>query len=132
MAVQFISIKCPDCGASLEIESGRKQAFCTYCGGRILIYNDNERTYNRNENTYRHYENVNRTYNEADMYRAETDRILRQQQMYMDENRRLEAKKNENTARWLTVIGVLTLPVFPVSIFFFILAGSYRRKARKW
>lgn len=130
MSIEFISIKCPDCGAALNIESGRKQAFCTYCGGRILIYNSNEHTYNRNENTFRHYENVNRTYDEADMYRAETERIMQQQRMYMTEYHQNEARKNERIATILTILGALTLPAFPVSIALFLAARSFRKKAR--
>ena len=32
MAIKFVSIKCPECGATLDIEEGRKQIFCSYCG----------------------------------------------------------------------------------------------------
>lgn len=35
MAVTFHSIKCPDCGASLHIEEGRAQLFCSFCGAKI-------------------------------------------------------------------------------------------------
>lgn len=45
MAIQMIRLKCPACGANLEIESDRKTAFCTYCGEKILVHNDNEYTY---------------------------------------------------------------------------------------
>lgn len=42
MAISFTSVKCPECGASFEIESGRKMAFCTYCGTKIFLNNENE------------------------------------------------------------------------------------------
>ena len=45
MSVQFVSVKCPECGALLNIEEGRSQAFCSYCGTKILVHNDNEKIY---------------------------------------------------------------------------------------
>ena len=42
MAINFIAVKCPECGANLSIESNRETAFCTYCGTKILIHNENE------------------------------------------------------------------------------------------
>lgn len=45
MAVKLIKLKCPDCGASLEFEADREQAFCSYCGAKILIHNENEYIY---------------------------------------------------------------------------------------
>ena len=68
MAINLISLKCPDCGASLEIEEGRRQCFCTYCGAKILIESDNEiviREINEAE--------IKRA--ETDQYKAETDRM---------------------------------------------------------
>jgi len=34
MSVELISVKCPECGASLDIEEGRRQMFCSYCGAK--------------------------------------------------------------------------------------------------
>ena len=42
MAIKFTSVKCPECGAKTHIEEGRNQAFCSYCGTKILITNENE------------------------------------------------------------------------------------------
>ena len=30
MAIKFTSVKCPECGAALPIEEGRKQMSCSY------------------------------------------------------------------------------------------------------
>lgn len=35
--VKMISLKCPDCGAVLSIEEGRKQCFCQFCGAKIVM-----------------------------------------------------------------------------------------------
>lgn len=63
MAIKFTSVKCPECGASLPIEEGRKQVFCSYCGTKVMVTNENEYI-------YRHID-------EADVKKAETDRIIR-------------------------------------------------------
>lgn len=63
MAIKAVSIKCPECGASLDVEEGRKQLFCEYCGAKIMLENDHEYTY--------------RSIDEAEIKKAETERILR-------------------------------------------------------
>lgn len=34
---RLINLKCPSCGAELEVAEGRDICFCTYCGAKILI-----------------------------------------------------------------------------------------------
>lgn len=51
MAVKFISIKCPECGANLEMEQDRKVMFCSYCGRKIMMVDENEFKY---DVTHRH------------------------------------------------------------------------------
>ena len=43
MAINLISLKCPECGALLSIEENRSTAFCTYCGAKVIVHNENER-----------------------------------------------------------------------------------------
>lgn len=40
-----ISIKCPNCGATLYEDPSRKELYCSYCGGRLLLQNQNEHIY---------------------------------------------------------------------------------------
>ncbi len=35
----FVTLRCPNCGATLEIEENREICFCTYCGVKILNAN---------------------------------------------------------------------------------------------
>lgn len=51
MAVKFIPIKCPECDADLDIEEGRKVMFCSYCGRKIMMVDENEFKY---DVTHRH------------------------------------------------------------------------------
>ena len=60
MAIKMISVKCPDCGASLDVEEGRRQCFCSYCGAKVMINNENEYIY--------------RTIDEADIKRQRSRR----------------------------------------------------------
>lgn len=62
MAIEMVSVKCPDCGATLSVEGDRKTAFCSYCGSKIILHNDNEYTINVND--------------EAEVKYAETDQIV--------------------------------------------------------
>lgn len=97
MGISFVSVKCPDCGATLEIENNRQQAFCTYCGTKVIIHNDRERTY--------------RYVDEAEVKNAETERIVRLKQLEFEEKQREEdaktAKLKIKIASILAVIGVL-------------------------
>ena len=79
MPINLISVKCPDCGATLNIEEGRKQAFCTYCGAKILINNENE-------HIYRHID-------EAQVKQAETEQIIRLKQLELEEKKRASKEK---------------------------------------
>ena len=45
MAIKMVSVRCPDCGAALDVEEGRTQLFCSYCGAKVIIHNDNEYIY---------------------------------------------------------------------------------------
>ena len=42
MAIQFVTIRCPECGADQQLEDNRYSAYCTYCGAKIMISNANE------------------------------------------------------------------------------------------
>lgn len=79
MAICFVSIKCPECGATLDVEEGRRQLFCSYCGSKIIIQNDNEYI-------YRHVD-------EAEMKYAETEKIVRLKQLEMLEKKRASDEK---------------------------------------
>lgn len=67
MSIRLNSLKCPECAATISIEEGRTQCFCSYCGTKIAITNENEFVY--------------RNVDEADVKRAETDRIVKLRQI---------------------------------------------------
>lgn len=82
MAINIISIKCPDCGASLDVNGSLSQIYCTYCGAKIIITNDNE-------HIYRHID-------EADIKKAETERIILLKKFELEEYMILNERYEEN------------------------------------
>ena len=72
LAINFVSVKCPECGAQLEVEEGRTQAFCTYCGTKVLIQNENE-------HIYRHIDEAAIRYTELEMKRLEMEEEKRKE-----------------------------------------------------
>ena len=49
MAITLVPMTCPQCGATIEVPVAQDECFCTYCGTRILINNDNVKTININK-----------------------------------------------------------------------------------
>jgi DNA-directed RNA polymerase subunit RPC12/RpoP len=85
-----ISCKCPECGAELQVEGNREFAFCTYCGAKIMLQNDNEQIY--------HY------INDADIKRAETEQLIEIKRMEIAENKRKSAEKAKSRKIKLSII----------------------------
>ena len=83
MSVSLTSVKCPDCGASLSVEEGRTQFFCSYCGAKVILTNENEYI-------YRHVD-------EAGVAQAETDRMIKLRRLQMEE------KEAKNRKKWIVV-----------------------------
>ena len=101
MAIRFITVKCPECGADLSIEEGRQQAFCTYCGAKVLIQNENEFIY--------------RSIDEAKIRQAETNRIVRMRELELEEKRVSQGKGLRNLLffTWLVFsIAILSAGIF--------------------
>lgn len=91
MSVEMISVKCPECGAALSLEEGRKEAFCTYCGAKILVHNDNEYTVNIRD--------------DANIKYAETDQIVSLKKIEMME----KAAQDRKNVRKIKIIISLVL-----------------------
>ena len=41
--MRMVSLKCPECGAGLNIEEGRTRCFCGHCGTQILLDDESKR-----------------------------------------------------------------------------------------
>lgn len=93
MAVKFTTVKCPECGASLQMEEGREKMFCSYCGSQVIMTNENEYI-------YRHID-------EAGIKQAETDRIVKLRELEMESQE--NGTKKILIAVWLVSTAVLLL-----------------------
>ena len=100
MAIKLVPVKCPECGAMLNIEENRTQAFCSYCGAKVLIHNENEFT-------YRHVD-------VADLERAETERVVQLKKMELAEKENSDKKTIRNMKIFFSVLffvsGVIMIP----------------------
>ena len=98
MAVKFISVKCPECGANLDIEEDRKTVYCSYCGRKILLHNENEHVY--------------RYIDEAEIKQAEARlrEVELAEKQYADAEKKLAAaKKRDALLVKIIIIGVVLL-----------------------
>ena len=114
MSIQFVTIRCPECGADLQIEEGRPHAFCTYCGAKVIIANDNEHIY--------------RTIDEAGVKHAETERILRLRELELEEKEKLRSRKGILVAYAVALLFVIVgaiICIFSYAGAFGILIGLY-------
>lgn len=97
MAISFTSINCPACSAELSVESGRAYSFCSYCGTKVLINNENEHIY--------------RNIDEARIKEAETDRMIRLRELELEEMENARGRKGVlvayGLALFLAMIGML-------------------------
>lgn len=105
MAIINKSVKCPDCGASLPIEEGREQMFCSYCGSKMIITNENEYIY--------------RQIDEAGVKQAETDRMVRLRELEMAEKMNTQGSglKKVLTGIWI-VLSLVIIIICVVKIAF--------------
>lgn len=106
MAVKFTSVKCPECGANLPIEEGRKKIFCSYCGTPIIMTDENEYT-------YRHID-------EAEVKRAETEQLVHLKELEMEEKENTRKRKGiavaYSVAGGLAIIGAISEIAVPYNI----------------
>lgn len=100
MTVKLIAVKCPECNADLSVEEGRLFAFCTYCGIKVMIHNENEYI-------YRHVD-------EAALKKVESDHIVHMRELDRREKTegRLDGLKLVLTVIWL----ILSLIILVICI----------------
>lgn len=98
MAIKFVSIKCPECGSILDIEEGRKQIYCSYCGAHIMVQNDNEYIFRQVDEAA-----VKRA--EATMRRTDAETMIQLKKMENEENESKRKRKAYYIA--YTIAGIL-------------------------
>lgn len=92
--VKMISLVCPNCGAKLDVKNGTQTCFCTYCGSKIVISDDNNKTYTKNVNV-----------NQTSYDRTEIEKIKLEHELKVQDEKR-EIKQS--------IIGLICLVIFYV------------------
>ena len=99
MAIKLIPMKCPSCGAELSVEEDRKQIFCSFCGCKIIINNENEYTY--------------RMIDEAGIKQAEVNRDVQMKKYEIYEKNRVEKEKRNKIKFFISILlGIVMLISF--------------------
>lgn len=57
-SIKLIPVECPKCGGQMQIEKKREEAFCPYCGSKIIIADNNKNRITIN-NISNHQEQIN-------------------------------------------------------------------------
>lgn len=112
MAIKITSIKCPDCGASLSVEEGREKLFCSYCGSKIIVTNENEYI-------YRHID-------EAKIKEAEVNKAVELKKLEILEKKRVSAEKFKKIKIIISILmGIVGISLFIASEEIGSLAGLF-------
>lgn len=90
MAIETYAIKCPECGASIQLPEGLTKGYCNYCGAQIAVENTNE--------------HVTRHIDEAKLKRAETEALVRLKELEMEQQR---IEREERGKRFKAIAAVL-------------------------
>ena len=90
MAIKFVAVKCPSCGANLPMEEGRTEMFCSCCGAKIIMTNENEHIY--------------RNVDEAAIKKAETEQIVQIKKLEILEKKRAAREKRRKFKVLISVI----------------------------
>lgn len=85
--MKLIEMKCPSCGAALQVEEGRQFTFCQYCGTKIMISDEEKVTI--------------RYIDDAGLTRAQTEQMVQMKEIELQE------KRQKNQRAWWIVGAVV-------------------------
>ena len=123
--MKLIKLTCANCGAEMEMDADRKQAFCTYCGTKLFVNDEGINI-------------TNRIIDEARIKEAEV-RLKELEYEHERELREEAIRKEQKRSYWLCVAGVigficLTLPfekLRPLSVLAVLIGGFLLITMRK-
>ena len=100
------NVKCPNCGANLQIEEGKQNQFCPYCGNQIILEDEHSTTTTTNIN---HNSNSSHTY--VDQAKVEKIKMEREIQLKKEEQKKYELENYKQTNKTLLIVWAVTLIV---------------------
>lgn len=80
--MKVIPMKCPECGATIQVEEGRNKCFCTYCGTQLYFDDEVKREV---------HEHIHHEIDEAEIRKAEAYEEIEKQRL----EKEAELKKHE-------------------------------------
>ena len=95
MTISFISCKCPECGAPINAEIGRSSIFCSYCGAKVLLNNENEY--------------VVRTIDEAQIEKAKSKRDIRMRELDLEEQSQSHEMQMSTVLLYLWIASIVII-----------------------
>lgn len=105
MAITLNSVKCPECGASLPVEEGRKKLFCSYCGAQVIVTDENEHTF--------------RYIDEAGIVQSDNNKEVRMRELDIEERRGFFHDSLNKTMITIWLVVSLVLIILAIGIMFF-------------
>ena len=104
--MKIVSMTCPNCGATLQIDADNKNVTCNYCGNSLFI--DDEASHVKIDNP----EQVGYQF-EKGRQRAQAEQQYSQPNMYVQPSNNTQPKKRRT---WLWVLGWLCIFPLPLTI----------------
>lgn len=90
--MQAIDLKCPACGADILADKDRESIFCAYCGTKVFI---------KDENTF-----TQRHVDEAEVIRAETERMLQMHRIEEAKKAKIEEKRRKKVKTIVSIVWI--------------------------
>ena len=96
--MEFVQMKCPSCGANLEVENGLDSFYCKYCGTKIILSGQSSAAY------------VAKTASQI------ANRLLDQREAAREEKRREEEENRKAAMKFLIGLTIFIVAAFAIAI----------------
>lgn len=96
-----LELKCPSCNGVLNVDPGLEQAYCTYCGAKVLISDENKKTY--------HY------IDEAEVQKAKSEEVIKKAEIEAKEK---SEKRNHMVLGFCALFYLLLMGIMGLFAFF--------------
>ncbi len=104
--MKMYQLKCPACGASIEVEKGRESCFCSYCGTKVYVDDEVHRVeITKNINYHKTYTD------EAKIRKVESEERMHEQEFAERRAERKDKKWAKLLPVVLVIIGILAYKI---------------------
>ena len=110
MAIKYVTGKCPECNAPINAELGRPFIYCSYCGAKVLLVNENEY--------------VIRTIDEAGIAKANAKKAIRMRELDLEEENQSHSIQTKTILLYLWIAAIVIIAAISIVIAFTVEAGG--------